>query len=211
MEKSLDTGDLLFYNFNCDMCFTPRDVLSCKLRQYLRGIDPDKPASMGFLIRTAEHRILVVSDYFGRGEVTIQPYYEFLNKPFIRMVKTRQVVPEMPKDSIKKSLEFLQELLKSKKNYELGTSSDGQDSFEIKFGLPQHDFFESFMSFKLEKIAYHNESKLIVPKYLDTIGILNRKASDLDMSPEAMDRERNAAIMRPYKLSRSVTIRSYNT
>ena len=46
-------------------------------------------------------------------------------------------------------------------------------------GLPQRDFFESFMSFRLDKIAYTNESKLIVPKYLDAIGVLNRSASDM--------------------------------
>ena len=30
MEKSLDTGDLLFYNFDCNKCFSPRDTLICK-------------------------------------------------------------------------------------------------------------------------------------------------------------------------------------
>ena len=30
MEKSLDTGDLLFFSYNCDKCLTPKDVLLCK-------------------------------------------------------------------------------------------------------------------------------------------------------------------------------------
>ena len=29
IEKSLDTGDLLFFNYNCDKCFTPTEVAIC--------------------------------------------------------------------------------------------------------------------------------------------------------------------------------------
>lgn len=32
IEKSLDTGDFLFYNYNCDKCFSPSDVIKCKLQ-----------------------------------------------------------------------------------------------------------------------------------------------------------------------------------
>lgn len=32
MEKSLDTGDLIFFNYDCDKCFTPKDVILCKLQ-----------------------------------------------------------------------------------------------------------------------------------------------------------------------------------
>jgi hypothetical protein len=30
MEKSLDTGDFLFFNYDCDKCFNPKDVMACK-------------------------------------------------------------------------------------------------------------------------------------------------------------------------------------
>ena len=29
IERSLDTGDLLFYNYNCQKCLYPTDVLKC--------------------------------------------------------------------------------------------------------------------------------------------------------------------------------------
>ena len=29
IENSLDTGDLLFFNYNCDKCFTPSEVAIC--------------------------------------------------------------------------------------------------------------------------------------------------------------------------------------
>ena len=29
IEKSLDTGDLLFFNYNCSQCFTPEETLKC--------------------------------------------------------------------------------------------------------------------------------------------------------------------------------------
>jgi len=29
IEKSLDTGDLLFFNYNCMNCFTPQELISC--------------------------------------------------------------------------------------------------------------------------------------------------------------------------------------
>lgn len=33
MEKSMDTGDLLFFNYNCDNCFSARDTIYCKAQQ----------------------------------------------------------------------------------------------------------------------------------------------------------------------------------
>jgi len=30
IEKSLDTGDLLFFNYQCDQLFTPEEVIVCK-------------------------------------------------------------------------------------------------------------------------------------------------------------------------------------
>ena len=31
IEKSLDTGDFLLYNYDCSKCFTPSDVIKCKI------------------------------------------------------------------------------------------------------------------------------------------------------------------------------------
>ena len=62
---------------------------------------------MAFLFRSAGHRLLVVTDLFGTGEVTIIPYHEFLSRPFIKMIKTRQIGPNAPPDLVKKSNSFI--------------------------------------------------------------------------------------------------------
>ena len=117
LAKSLDTGDLLYYNFDCDMCFSPRDTIVCKARQKMRRINPDIPSSMAVIIRSDEHRLLVMTDYFGLGEPVVMPYHEFLNKPFVAMVRTRQILPELPAAGIKKSFEFLKETIDGKQTF----------------------------------------------------------------------------------------------
>lgn len=89
IEKSLDTGDLIFYNFDCNKCFSPRDTIICKVQEKIKRINPEKSANAAFCFRANEHRVLVITDFFGLGEISILPYNEFLNKPFIKMVKTR--------------------------------------------------------------------------------------------------------------------------
>ena len=39
LEKSLDTGDLLFFNYTCDNCFTPREVISCYLQKQMHKLE----------------------------------------------------------------------------------------------------------------------------------------------------------------------------
>ena len=45
------------------------------------------------------------------------PYHEFLNKPFVGMVRTRQILPELPAASIKKSFDFLKETIDGKQTF----------------------------------------------------------------------------------------------
>ena len=33
LEKSLDTGDLIYFTYNCDKCLTVSDTLACKAQQ----------------------------------------------------------------------------------------------------------------------------------------------------------------------------------
>ena len=70
MEKSLDTGDLLYFNYDCNKCFSPRDVLVCKARKKLRRQSPqesayEQPDNVAFTLRASEHRLLVVTQHFG--------------------------------------------------------------------------------------------------------------------------------------------------
>ena len=39
LEKSLDTGDLLFFNYSCENCFTPKEVISCYLQKQYHKLD----------------------------------------------------------------------------------------------------------------------------------------------------------------------------
>ena len=48
IEKSLDTGDLLYFNYNCDNCFTPNDVIKCKLQQWWRNSTPSDSQNIAF-------------------------------------------------------------------------------------------------------------------------------------------------------------------
>ncbi len=37
IEKALDTGDILFFGYDCSKCLTPEEVLVCYKQKYLRG------------------------------------------------------------------------------------------------------------------------------------------------------------------------------
>ena len=110
MEKSLDTGNILFYNLDCDKCFTPKETIVCKLKQKITNHVPDKASNMAFLLRSDEYRLMVLSDTFGSGKVTAVPYHEFINKPYIRMVKVRQFEPDNPPKIIENSLSFVKKI-----------------------------------------------------------------------------------------------------
>lgn len=89
MEKALDSGNLIFYNYDCDKCFSPTDTLICKAQQTLRRTTPEDSENMAFTFRTTEHKLLVVTDPFQKGQVSILPYHEFVNKPYVKMIKVR--------------------------------------------------------------------------------------------------------------------------
>tara|TARA_B110000285_G_scaffold210359_1_gene252164 strand:+ start:447 stop:647 length:201 start_codon:yes stop_codon:yes gene_type:complete len=65
---------------------------------------------------------LVVTSHFG-GDIQITPYHEFLNKPYIKMVKTRSL-EEHPENFIRKSLEFVKEVRKDKQKFNQNDDSD---------------------------------------------------------------------------------------
>ena len=66
-------------------------------------------------MRPAQSKLLVVTSHFG-GETQITPYYEFLNKPYIRMVKTRSL-NNHPPNLVADSLEFVKEIKEDKQKY----------------------------------------------------------------------------------------------
>lgn len=87
IEKSLDTGDLIMFNYDCGKLFSPEEIALCHKNQYLNVRSEDDPQNLGFCLRTPQKLLVVHSDLL--GEVHIEPYSEFLNKPFMKSVKAR--------------------------------------------------------------------------------------------------------------------------
>ena len=115
MEKSLDTGTLLYYNYDCDKCFSASDVVKCKMEQYFKDINPSDTQNIAFCQRTSKQELLVITSHFGSDPQVVQ-FHEFLNKPYIRMVKVRQLNTE-PKDLVKNTYDFIDDIRKNKKKY----------------------------------------------------------------------------------------------
>ncbi len=38
IEKSLDTGDLLYFNYDCNKLFTPEEVLYCHKQKFVKKL-----------------------------------------------------------------------------------------------------------------------------------------------------------------------------
>ena len=80
---------MLYYNLNCSKCFYPQDLILCTVKQKLKRASPEEPENIAFTLRTNQHKLLVVTDPFEKGQIQIVPYHEFINKPYVNMVKAR--------------------------------------------------------------------------------------------------------------------------
>ena len=52
IEKSLDTGDLIFFNYECSNCFSPEEVAICYKQKYFGSLREDEAQNMAFCLRT---------------------------------------------------------------------------------------------------------------------------------------------------------------
>jgi hypothetical protein len=107
IEKSLDTGDLLFFSYECDQCFTPEEVIMCKKDKFTRSRKAEDPQNVAFCFRTPQKLLVVHSDM--AGDIKIEPYNEFLNKPYLNSVKARQII-DAPSNIVQISTRFVEEL-----------------------------------------------------------------------------------------------------
>ena len=57
----------------------------------------------------------MITGHFGSDPQIVQ-YHDFLNKPYIRMVKARQLNVE-PKEIVKNTYDFIEDIRKNKKKY----------------------------------------------------------------------------------------------
>ena len=108
----------------------------------MKNITPEDSQNIGFTLRTGENKIYVICSHFG-GPSQIVRYHDFLNKPYINMVKVRQldVNSPVPQDLTKKSMEFVQRIRSQKKVY---SEEIDQDRMEIS-QIP--NFFERMRHF----------------------------------------------------------------
>ena len=52
IEKSLDTGDLLFFSYDCLNCFSPEEVAVCYKQQKLHSMAAGDPQNIAMCLRT---------------------------------------------------------------------------------------------------------------------------------------------------------------
>ena len=52
IEKSLDTGDLLFFNYECNNLFSPSEVATCIKQKYTRSSESEDAHNVAFCLRT---------------------------------------------------------------------------------------------------------------------------------------------------------------
>ena len=52
IEKSLDTGDIILFSYDCLNCFSPEEVAVCFMQQKMRKLSSGDPQNMAFCFRT---------------------------------------------------------------------------------------------------------------------------------------------------------------
>ena len=62
IEKSLDTGDLLFFNYECNNLFSPEEVAICHKQKFMRQLTDDDSQNIAFCLRTPQKLLVVHGD-----------------------------------------------------------------------------------------------------------------------------------------------------
>jgi len=130
---------------------------------------------VGFCQRISPNKLLVVTSHFG-GEPQISEYHEFLNKPYIRMVKTRQFL-DSPEHLVKNTYQFVEAVRKNKAKYsnqaQLADDIDLVKTTNNWFALSTYQqVFQRMRKFKFEKLLFQLESTSFLANYFDSIGVL---------------------------------------
>ncbi|CDW82653.1 UNKNOWN [Stylonychia lemnae] len=189
IEKSLDTGDLLYFNYNCMNCFNPSDVIKCYYeQQYLKE---DDPQNVAFCFRTPK-RLYVITSHFG-GIPQIILYHEFLNKPFIKTVKVRQILNQ-PVNMLENSTQFVAQLREQIKKQEV-----------------DKDLFTSMLKTRMMGLLLVNRmNKNLIPHYLAKLQMLRADPFEKPfIQAKELDSAKPDCLFDAYELSNAVMIRTY--
>ena len=65
IEKSLDTGDLLFFTYYCQNSFSPTEIAMCFKQRYVDGVAENEAQNVAFCFRTPQRLLVVYSDLAG--------------------------------------------------------------------------------------------------------------------------------------------------
>jgi hypothetical protein len=107
----LDTGDLLFFDYECHNCFSPKEMALCYKRKLLDGLEKSDPINMAFCLRTPKKLLVVYGDL--TGDIKIHRYSELLAKPYIKQVFAKSL-ENHPPNIVEKALEVVEELKATK-------------------------------------------------------------------------------------------------
>jgi len=136
------------------------------------------------------------------------------------MVKARQIHPDTPPDLVADSLQFVKELKEMQQKYDLqstGTTSDASYTNDVdirSFGWSYQDFFQRMRSFHFEQWIFQRESRGVVQRYLNAIGVLGPDVlaeTSETLTVKELDQQHPRAFNKHYELSSAVMIRSYNS
>ena len=186
IQKSLNTGDLLFFDYHCDKCLYPTDLLKCYYRKYNKS---DEFSQVGFWFKTPGDTFVIFS-YFGK--LAIMPYSEFLNRPYISRIKARNFL-NPPIDISKKTYEFIKHV-KSIHAVNQSQETVSRHSDKLREGI------------KDMMIKQHTDK--IVGIYFNYIGVLRINPISGDVSGPQFDLDRPNVFHKDYKFAQPFLIRT---
>eukprot|EP00347_Sterkiella_histriomuscorum_P017978 403347251 len=190
IEKSLDTGDLLYFDYNCLNCFEPNDVIKCYIQQ--KQLKDDQPQNVAFCFRTPQ-RLFVIASHFG-GQIQIIPYHEFLNKPFIKTVKVR-TLQNQPINLIEASAQFVQQIREQNKVMD----------------KEHKDFFSQMLLNRLKHYFIVNPfNQHLVAHYFYHLKVIKQNPfQEPYITAQDLDEDHPRCFYQAYDLSNPVMIRTY--
>lgn len=189
IEKSFNTGDLIFFNYKCDRCLYPSETLSWYAKSYFTT---EEFSEVGFLFKTPGTLFVIFSHF---GNLTIMPYSEFLNRPYVARVKARNF-ENPPIDISKRTIEFVRNLKELKNAAEPKVKSDRHSDKVGEF-------------FKEEMVKKHLDK--VVTLYYHYLGVLRVNPINKSYTPKDFDLDHPYIFHKDYELGKAFVIRTEST
>jgi hypothetical protein len=157
----------------------------------MQNLQEDDPQNIGVCLRTPQKLLVVHSDLLGK--IHIEPYSEFLNKPFMNTVKARSF-ETLPQSAVSGGATFVEELR----------------ALKLKTQDQSPDFFSKLWRNKLVKVfLFDSIAQNTVAHFLYRANILNHNplTQKFDYLQELMQAS-PVVLHKAYELSSPIMIRS---